>query len=117
MRGSDDRGSMSDTKETWKKRVASWRASGETAKKYSAGRGWSAGTLLWWSSRLGRETPAPAVRMAQLVRSSAPRDRGEIAGAIVVELLDARVRVTVEPGADREVVGTILELLASQVER
>jgi hypothetical protein len=36
---------------------------------------------------------------------------------IVVELLDTRVRVTVDPGADREAVVTILELLASQVER
>jgi hypothetical protein len=108
---------MSDTKETWKKRVSSWRASGETAKKYSAGRGWSAGTLLWWSSRLGREAPPPAVRLAQLVRSPMPRDRGEASGAIVVELLDARVRITVEPGADREAVVAILELLALQVER
>jgi hypothetical protein len=108
---------MSDTKEIWKKRVANWRASGETAKKYSAGRGWSAGTLLWWSSRLGREAPLPVVRVAQLVRSAAPRDRGEPAGAIVVELFDARVRVTIDRGADREAVVTILELLASQVER
>lgn len=117
MRGPDDRGSMSDTKEIWRKRVANWRASGETAEKYSAGRGWSAGTLLWWSSRLGREAPAPAVRMAQLVRSSPAHDRRETAGTIVVDLHDARVRVTVEPGADREAVVTILELLASQVGR
>ena len=117
MRGSDDRGFMSDIKETWKKRVASWRASGETAKRYSAGRGWSAGTLLWWSSRLGREGAPPTVRLAQLVRSPMPRDRGEAAGTIVVELLDGRVLITVEPGADREAVIAILELFASQVER
>jgi hypothetical protein len=54
--------------------------------------------------------------MAQLVRSPMPRDRGEAAGTII-ELLDARVRVTVESGADREAVVTILALLASQVER
>lgn len=66
---------MSGTKEIWKKRVASWRASGKTAEKYSAGRAWSAGTLLWWSSRLGREAAPPAVRIAQLVRSPAPQDR------------------------------------------
>lgn len=82
---------MSDTKEIWKKRVASWRASGKTAEKYNAGRGWSAGTLLWWSSRLGREAPPPAVRIAQLVRSPVPRDRGEPLGTIVAELLDARL--------------------------
>jgi hypothetical protein len=108
---------MSDTKEIWKKRVASWRASGETAEKYSAGRGWSAGTLLWWSSRLGREGPPLPVRVAQLVRSPVQRDRVEPAGAIVVELLDARVRVTIDPGADRETVEVVLKLLGSEVTR
>jgi hypothetical protein len=103
---------MSKTAEIWKKRVASWRASGETAEAFSAGRGWSARTLRWWSSRLGREAPSPVVRLAQLVRprSSGGRDGG--AGAIVVEALDARVRITIEPGADRETVGTVLGLLA-----
>ena len=95
---------MSDTKEIWRKRVASWRASGKTAERYSAGRGWSAGTLLWWSSRLGREAPAPAMRIAQLVRSPAPHSSREPAGTIVVELLDARVRITVDTGVDRDTV-------------
>lgn len=107
---------MSKKKEIWKKRVASWRASGETAKKYSAGRGWSPGTLLWWSSRLGREAPSPPVRIAQVVRSSAPHDRGASAGAITVELLDARVRITVDGSADREAVTAVLAML-SKVER
>jgi hypothetical protein len=107
---------MSEKKEIWKQRVAGWRASGETAKRYSAGRGWSAGTLLWWSSRLGREAPPPVVRMAQLVRSPAPHDRGAPAGAIIIELFDARVRITVDGGADREAVTAVLALL-SKVER
>jgi hypothetical protein len=84
---------MSEKEEIWNQRVASGRARGETAKRYSAGRGWLAGTLLWWSSRLGRETPPPAVRLAQLVLSPAPHDRGAPAGAIIIELLDARVRI------------------------
>lgn len=108
---------MSDTKEIWKKRVASWRASGKTAEKYSAGRGWSAGTLLWWSSRLGREAAPPAVRIAQLVRSPAPRSSGQSVGTIVIELLDARVRITVETGVDRSTVMAVLESLTSQVTR
>jgi hypothetical protein len=107
---------MSDTKEIWKKRVASWRASGETAEKYSAGRGWSAGTLLWWSSKLGREAPPPAVRLAQLVRSPVPRDRGDQRARSSWNC-STRVRVTVDPGADREAVVTILGLLAARVER
>ena len=107
---------MSEKKEIWKKRVADWRASGETAKRYSAGRGWSAGTLLWWSSRLGHEAPLPAVRIAQLVRSAPPHERGAAAGAIIIELLDARVRITVDGGADRETMAAVLALL-SKVER
>jgi hypothetical protein len=108
---------MSDTKEIWKKRVASWRASGETAERYSERQGWSVGTLRWWSSRLGREAPAPPVRMAQLVRSPVPRERGAPAGAVVVELLNAGVRVTIDAGADREAAIAVVELLASRVER
>lgn len=108
---------MAGTKEIWKKRVASWRASGKTAETYSAGRGWSAGTLLWWSSRLGREAAPPAVRIAQLVRSPAPQGSGPPAGTIVIELLDARVRVTVDTGVHRDLVRAVLESLTSQVTR
>jgi hypothetical protein len=103
---------MSEKKEIWKKRVTSWRASGETAKRYSAARGWSAGTLLWWSSRLRREAGPPTVRMAQLVRSSAPHDRRAPDGAITVELLDARVRITIGGSADRDAVTAVLALLS-----
>ena len=70
---------MSDTVEKWKKRVANWRASGRTAEAFSEGRPWSAKTLLWWSSRLAREsTSSPVVRVAQLVRPAAgePENRG-----------------------------------------
>lgn len=107
---------MSDTVETWKKRVASWRASGQTAEEFSKGRPWSLSTLRWWSSRLGREASSravPVVRVAQLVRSSAPppRERG---GSIVVELLDARLRITIELGADRDTVAAVLGALAPE---
>ena len=95
---------MTDTVETWKKRVASWRASGETAEEFSEGRPWSPKTLRWWASRLGRDgaSATPIVRVAQLVRSPAKR------GAVIVEVLDARVRVTVEPGAPADTVGAVL---------
>jgi hypothetical protein len=108
---------MSKAKETWKKRVASWRASGETVEQYSIRRGWSVGTLRWWSSRLGREATPPVVRVAQLVRSPVLTAQPTPAGTVIVELLDARVRVTIEPGADSEIAGRIVEPLASRVER
>lgn len=100
---------MSKTEETWKKRVAEWRVSGETAETFSAGRGWSPATLRWWSSRLSRDAAPPVVRMAKVIRPAAGGS-GERAG-VIVELLEARVRVTIDPGADRETVATVLELL------
>ncbi len=108
---------MSDTVETWKKRVASWRASGQTAEEFSEARPWSPKTLQWWSSRLKRRSetaaPAPIVRVAQLVRSSSPLER-ERGGAIVVEALDARLRITIEVGAERDTVAAVLGALVPE---
>lgn len=105
---------MSDTVETWKKRVASWRVSGQTAEEFSEGRPWSPKTLRWWSSRLGREAASatPVVRVAQLVRSSAVER-----GAVIVEALDARVRVTVEPGAPADTVTAVLGIVVPREAR
>jgi hypothetical protein len=100
---------MSEAAEIWKKRVASWRASGQTAEAFSEGRGWSPKTLRW-SSQLGREsakTP-PVIRVAQLMRSPAIER-----GSVVVEILDARVRITVEPGAPAETVSAVLSSLVN----
>lgn len=98
---------MSNTVEIWKKRVASWRASGQTARAFSKGRPWSPNTIRWWASRLGRESAStiPVVRVAQLVRSPVER------GAVVVEALDTRVRITVEAGAPAETVAAVLGIM------
>jgi len=103
---------MSDTVEIWKKRIASWRASGETAEAFSEGRPWSPKTLRWWSSRIGRgHVTSPAVvRVAQLVRASLPAERDR-SGSIVVEALDTRLRITIEAGAERDTVAAVLSLL------
>jgi hypothetical protein len=103
---------MSGTSAIWKKRVAEWRASGKTAEAFSVGRGWSAQTLRWWSSRLGRKASAPVVRVAQLVRTTASSSDARGVGTVVVEELDARLRITIEAGADRDLVTTVLELVA-----
>ena len=97
---------MTSTAEIWKKRVASWRASGLTADVFSRGQPWSPNTLRWWSSRLRHEpssAPVPVVRMAQLMRAPAG-DRG----AVVIEVRDARLRIVIEPGAAAETVAAIL---------
>ena len=103
---------MSNVKAKWRRRVASWRASGETAKAFSSGRGFSVGTLRWWSSRLGRDADPspPVVRLAQLVRSPVA-DAGVRRGGIVVDLLDARARITIEAGVDRDSLATVVEVL------
>lgn len=115
---------MSDTKAIWRSRVAAWRASGETAEEFSAGQGFTVGTLRWWSSRLGREgTPtsvaSSGIRLAKVVRSTDPAvaivPRGR--SAIIIEMHDARVRVLVEAGVDRATLSTVLELVGKGASR
>jgi hypothetical protein len=105
---------MSNTVEKWKKQVASWRASGQTAEAFSEGRPWKANTLKWWASRLGHKhrhvPPPPVVRMAQLVRASLPVER-ERGGSIIVEALDARLRITIDAGAELDTVAAVLGVL------
>lgn len=99
----------------WKQRIAKWRASGERVEVFCARHGLSVGTLKWWAWKLGREaTPAPVVRVAHLVRSPAAETRPPRTGAIIIEALDARVRVTVEPGADRDTLGMVLSVLGGK---
>ena len=101
-----------ETAATWQKRVASWRASGETAAEFGRRHGFAATTLWYWASRLKREgaKAAPVVRLAQLVRI--PGSEGAARrGAIVVDLIDVRARITIEPGVDRETLSTVVQAL------
>ena len=101
---------MSDTATMWRKRVAAWRASGETAAAFSARKGFVANTLRHWSWRLRRETAAtPVVRLAQLVRS--PEVMEPARSLIVIEMLDARARITVETGVDRATLTTVVAVV------
>ena len=106
---------MTDTQLTWRDRVAGWRASGLTAAAYSEQHRFAVASLRWWSSRLKREdaVPATAVRLAQVVRQPDPGPTfpGVRGGTVVVELLDARARVRVEPGAERETLELVLDVL------
>jgi transposase len=110
---------MADARTTWKPRVAGWRASGLTADVYSARHGFAANSLRWWSSRLAREAASPpaTVRFAQLVRSPATVGDTASRGAIVVEFLDARVRLTVDVGAERETLTHIIEVVLARTAR
>jgi hypothetical protein len=121
MQDPDDR-AMPKASTVWRKRVSSWRASGETAEQFGARHGFAPATLKWWASQLRRgATSAPAagrpvVRLAQLVRSpTAASVSGR--GAVVVEWLEPRLRITVEAGADRDTLVMVLGLIAPRVER
>lgn len=106
---------MSNTKITWRRRVASWRASGQTADAFAAAHGLTASTLRWWASQLKHElvaTPAPPaaplVRMARVIRApSSSTSRG----SVVIDVLDLRTRVTVEAGVERDTLAAVFGAL------
>ncbi len=52
---------MTETEAKWTERVQQWRDSGLTARKFSTGRGFSAGGLRHWAHRLSRRGVAAAV--------------------------------------------------------
>jgi hypothetical protein len=104
---------MSDTKITWRRRVASWRASGQTADEFAAAHGLAPSTLRWWASQLKHEvaTPTPAaplVRMARVIRAPSSSTSG---GSVVIDVLDLRTRVTVEAGVTRAMLDAIFGAL------
>lgn len=101
---------MSDARTIWKQRVRDWRASGESAERYAVGRGFAGSTLKWWASKLRESNATPIVRVAQVIRSGSD---GRRRGMIVVEALEAGVRITIEPGADRETITTVLAIVAA----
>lgn len=45
---------------TWKRRVAEWRASGLTSRRFADGRSFAPVTLTWWAWNLGRESARDA---------------------------------------------------------
>jgi hypothetical protein len=110
----------SSTTETWVARVAEWKASGERAETFSRRGGYAASTLRWWASRLKRDMttsstspPAPAtVTLARVVRMSTDKTAPAVTSrALVLEVLDAGVRIAVEPGADPTTLAMVLGVL------
>jgi hypothetical protein len=102
---------MSDTKSTWRRHVASWRASGLTADEFAAAHGVKAATLRWWASQLKREErsdDAPSVRMARVIRAPAPP---VARGAVIVDVPEVRARVTVEAGVERATLDVVFGAL------
>ena len=86
--------------EIWAKRVAAWRASGQTADAFAAGHGFAGSTLRWWASHAGRRKAA----IVQVVRAAPACDAA-------LELAVGDVRVLVRTGFDRALLGEVLDVL------
>ena len=116
----------STTTETWARRVEAWRASGKRAEEFSRYEGYAASTLRWWSSKLKHEMPppppAPEVRLARVVRTvtAVPAPAPALASpfaAIMIDVTAASVRIAVGPGADRETLAMVLDLVRTGAAR
>lgn len=97
----------------WLSRVEAWRTSGMSSRQFCEGKGYSSQSLLYWSSRLSRESTslddkeAPAVRLAP-VRMR--RDSGvKSTGSVVVHVGQARVEVGA--GAERTLLALVMGAL------
>lgn len=89
---------------TWAKRVAEWRASGQTAREFASGRGFEASTLRWWASQLGGRDGA-FVRVVRETGTEARRAEAPI------ELEVGEVRVFVRVGVERAALVDVLAAL------
>jgi len=121
------------TRAIWAKRIEEWRASGQQADEFAAGKGYEASTLRWAASRLRHEeagptpivvprAPAKRRRTAQPVApppSPAPPPRflpvrmraaaELVSGGVVVEVGSARIRVA--RGFDASLLGEVVRVL------
>jgi len=104
----------------WAKRVAEWRASGLGAAEFCAGREYSAKTLWYWSSKLGRaaretQPGQPAVRLVRVAREDRAASLADTSG-IVVEVGDARLMLhgQVDPAGLRAVLAVVREMESSR---
>ena len=87
--------------------MAAWRASGQTAAVFCAGRGMSVSALRYWAPRWPAEPePTAMVRIARVVPTPAARPPTSV---LVVEIGAARIRV--EAGFDRATLAAVLEVL------
>lgn len=118
-------------KAIWSKRVSEWRASGESSAAFCKGKGFTAGGLRYWAHRLDEEQRSepspPSVRLARVLRASAPAERAMVErarrttspasapasdGAVVIEVGEARV--SVGPGFDRTTLASVLDVLGEK---
>lgn len=125
---------MAETSKKWARRVAAWRASGLSSTEFCSGRDYSAGGLRYWAHQLkkqgaAQESPAPAVRLARVVRAPGPQEAAQPSPAegerqscaratspsLVVETQG--VSIGVPPGFDAATLASVLDVLESRGHR
>jgi len=104
---------------TWKKRVAAWRASGQTAATYCERHGLGLSSLRYWAQQVRREQAAPVapLRLARVKRvaTAEPATVPSVAPVVVIEVGSARVHV--ERGTDLATLATVLSVLGAGARR
>jgi len=96
---------------TWKQRVASWRASGLTAREFCEGRDFAVGTLRWWACRLerGPRRVGSAMPLARVVPATRPPTAVRSGSGVSIEVAGARIAV--EAGFDQATLASVLEVM------
>jgi hypothetical protein len=99
----------------WRKRVAEWRNSGQSAARFCELKSFSAGSLYGWSRRLGPDCAeqSTAIRIARVERVI--DGSSETGPDITIELAGAKVRIPA--GADADSVAVVLRALREGAQR
>jgi hypothetical protein len=91
------------SRETWVERIASWRASGKTAREFAAGQPYTLKTLKWWGNELKQSVSHEPIEMARVEVRPTPRS------TIAIEVVG--VRVVVEQGFDPSLLRAVIVAL------
>ena len=92
------------TEKLWAARVEAWQASGQTARRFSEGKGFAPSTLAFWKSKLKRKKEVgPAIVFARVERSEPVRRPA------VVLFGEARIEVFAD--TDEEALGKAVRAL------
>jgi hypothetical protein len=100
------------TEAWWRDAVARWRRSGKTATEFAEREGYSANTLRWWSSRLGRVTRAKhGAPGAEPIEIAVSESVTRVVGSSVFEVVVGDALVRCDVGTDVRYVAELVRTL------